>query len=245
MHISTYQLPQDVPAQFCMNKTAVVIDVLRATTTIITALYNGARNVIPVAEVEEAAMITRNYPIRERLLAGEREAVLIDGFDLSNSPVEFTADKVRDKVIIMTTTNGTGAIQATEAAQVLVSGFVNAAATGRYAAAQGRDVALICAGTLGRFSLEDHLAAGAVIKAVREAGVTVEMDDLSLASLCLYMSHRTGETMHELLAHTKHYQRLDELGFAADLDHCLMQDSMPVVAECSDGSVSWIKETTA
>lgn len=241
MQISTYRLPQDVPARACTDQVAVVIDVLRATTTIITALYHGCQGVIPVAEVEEAIEISRHYPVEERVLAGERECVTIEGFDLSNSPLEFTEDKIKGKAVFLTTTNGTRAIQGTDAVQVLVAGFVNAAETGAYLSRQGRDVTLICAGTLGRFSMEDHLAAGAIIAHIQEADISISMDDLSLASLSLYQQHRTEKKMHELLDQASHYQRLKELGYTEDLVHCLTQDSMPVLAEYKDGSVSWIK----
>lgn len=241
MQISTFRLPQDVPVHSCTNRTAVVIDVLRATTTIVTALYHGCISVIPVTEVEEAIGISRNFDPGERVLAGERECIRIDGFDLSNSPVEFTAEKVRDKVVFMTTTNGTKAIQGANAAQVWIAGFVNAGVTGASIAAQGRDVTIVCAGTLGRFSLEDTLAAGAVIHAVKEAGAAVELCDLSLASLCLYEKYNTGKKLHDILKQTQHYQRLKGLGFTEDLNLCLETDSMPILAEYRDGAVSWVK----
>lgn len=241
MQISTYRLPQDVPVHFCMNKTAVIIDVLRATTTIVTALRNGARNVIPVAEVEEAVELSRNFSPEDQVLAGERMCVQIDGFDLSNSPLEFTEERVRDKAVFLTTTNGTRAIQGTQAAEVLIGALVNATATGQYLAKQGRDAVLICAGTLGHFSMEDHLAAGAIIHAIKDIDPSAETDDFSLASLILYQHCSTEEKMHQLLDQTQHYRRLKGLGLIGDLDHCLCQDSMPILAGYEDGSVSLIK----
>lgn len=238
MQISTYRLPQDIPAHFCRNKTAVVIDVLRATTTIVTALYHGCRSVIPVAEVEEAIEISRNFPAQERVLAGERECVRIDGFDLSNSPLEFTEDRIRDKVVFLTTTNGTRAIQGTEAETVLIAALANAEATGRYLAQRGQDAVLVCAGTLGHFSMEDHLAAGAIIHAIREADPSAELDDLSLASLILYERCDTERKRHALLGQTRHYRRLRDLGFTKDLDFCLKLNSMPILAEYADGAVA-------
>ena len=242
MQISTYRLPEDVPVHFCMNKTAVIIDVLRATTTIVAALRNGARSVIPVAEVEEAVELSRNFATEDRVLAGERMCIQIDGFDLSNSPLEFTEERVRDKTVFLTTTNGTRAIQGTQASQVLIGSLVNASATGRYLAEQERDAVLICAGTLGHFSMEDHLAAGAILHAVREADPSVETDDFSLASLILYRQCATEKKMHEVLAQTQHYQRLRGLEKTGDLEYCLKLDSMPVLAGYEDCSVSLIQE---
>ena len=241
MQISTYRLPEDIPVHFCMNKTAVVIDVLRATTTIVTALCNGARNVIPVAEVEEAVELSRNFSPEDRVLAGERMCVQIDGFDLSNSPLQFTEERVRDKSVFLTTTNGTRAIQGVQASEVLIGALVNATATGQYLARQARDVVLVCAGTEGHFSMEDHLAAGAIIHAIKDIDPSAETDDFSLASLLLYTHCGTGKKMHQLLDQTQHYRRLKELGLKGDLDHCLCLDSMPVLAGYEDGSVSLIK----
>jgi len=240
MQISTYRLPQDVPVHFCMNKTAIVIDVLRATTTIVTALCNGARSVIPVSEVEEAVELSRNFSPEDRVLAGERECIQIDGFDLSNSPLEFTGDRVKGKTVFLTTTNGTRAIQGTQATQTLIGAMVNASTTGRFLAGQDRDAVLICAGTLGHFSMEDTLAAGAIIHAARKADSNVEMDDFSLASLILYEQYDTQKGMHELLGQTQHYRRLKGLGFSKDLDLCLKRDNMPILAEYGDGAVTRI-----
>jgi len=242
MQISTYRLPQDVPVHFCRNKTAVIIDVLRATTTIVTALRNGARSVIPVSEVEEAVELSRNFPAGERVLAGERMAVQIDGFDLSNSPLEFTEERVGDKAVFLTTTNGTRAIQMTQAAEVLIGALINATATGQYLAGQERDVVIICAGTLGHFSMEDTVAAGAIIHAIKDIDPSAQTDDFSLASLLLYRHCGTEKEMHALLEQTQHYRRLKELGLIGDLDHCLKQDSMPLLAAYEDGSVSLIRE---
>lgn len=241
MQISTYRLPEDVPVHFCMNKTAVIIDVLRATTTIVTALRNGARNVIPVSEVEEAVELSRNFSPEDRVLAGERMALQIDGFDLSNSPLEFTEERVRDKTVFLTTTNGTRAIQKTQASETLIGALVNATATGQYLAKQERDVVLICAGTLGQFSMEDTLAAGAIIHAIQETDPSAETDDYSLASLLLYRHCDTEKKMHHLLDQTQHYRRLKGLGKTEDLTYCLQQDSMPVLAGYEDGSVSLLK----
>jgi len=242
MQISTYRLPEDVPVHFCMNKTAVVIDVLRATTTIVTALRNGARSVVPVAEVEEAVELSRNFAPEDRVLAGERMALQIDGFDLSNSPLEFTGERVGGKTVFLTTTNGTRAIQGTQAAETLIGALVNASATGQYAARRERDLVLICAGTLGHFSLEDTLAAGAIIHAIKEIDPSAETDDFSLASLLLYQHCDTEKKMHHLLDQTEHYRRLKDLGLIGDLEHCMKQDSMPLLAGYEDGSVSIIHE---
>lgn len=155
------------------QSTCVVFDILRATTSMVAALANGAEAVIPVAEIAEAVEWRRQRP--EVLLAGEREGLRIRAhqsagvdFDLGNSPREFTADKVHGKTIVMTTTNGTRALRACVGARtVLVSSFLNLRATYQFLLAQQpTHLILVCAGTFEEPALEDILAAGAVCEKV-------------------------------------------------------------------------------
>lgn len=151
---------------FCSDRpycAAVVFDVLRATTTITTALANGCQRIIPVAQVEQARELAAKHPTA--LLGGERGAVKLPGFALGNSPLEYTSQRVAGKNIILTTTNGTGAIvqAARQAPVVLIGCLLNARAVAKRLVHYNQ-VLLLCAGTRGQFSLEDSLAAGWVIK---------------------------------------------------------------------------------
>jgi 2-phosphosulfolactate phosphatase len=150
-----------IPAGALKGGVAVVIDVLRATTTMIHGLAAGCAAIIPCGEIDEAQQVAASLPEGTALLAGEREGVKIDGFDIGNSPGECTVEACAGKTMVMTTTNGTRAILASlEADRVFVAAFVNATATIEVLKTIGRPVHLVCAGTSGEVSLEDSLFAG-------------------------------------------------------------------------------------
>ena len=171
MKIETLLSPTELPAlaQRDLRDTAcVVFDILRATSTFVTALHNDAKEIIPVSEISEAVAIRKLQP--EVLLAGERDGVKIRAaqsggidFDFGNSPREFTPEKVRGKTIVSTTTNGTRALQACAKAKiVLAASFLNLAATADFLRAE-KEILLVCAGTGENAATEDILAAGALI----------------------------------------------------------------------------------
>jgi len=216
----------------CGRLLSVVTDVLRATTSISAALSNGCQQLIPVATVEEAQAKKKNYP--DALLGGERQAMLIPGFDLGNSPFEYSRGVVDGKTIIMTTTNGTLALKtAEEATKVYAGGFVNAAALSDRLSAEGRDVTLLCAGTHGRFSLEDALCAGLI--AERLSG-QAKLGDTALAVQAMYRDFRDDLAVRVALS--SHAAYLVEIGFAADVGYCLQTDVFSVVPEFCDGVIT-------
>jgi 2-phosphosulfolactate phosphatase len=141
----------------------LVIDVLRASTCIVTALANGCEAIVPVASAEEARRRVASIP--NALIAGERRGEPLQGFDLGNSPLEFTRGRIGGRTVIMTTSNGTRALLAARpAAAVAVAGFVNHGAAAAWALAQKRDVVLLCAGERGARSLEDYVCAGMLVE---------------------------------------------------------------------------------
>lgn len=224
------------------SQCAVVIDVLRATSTIVAALAAGAHGVIPVLTPEEAWALARTMPGQRALLGGERKAVRIPGFDLGNSPREYTPEAVAGKTIILTTTNGTRAVHAASAAaRVFMGAITNAGAVARAIIREGRDPVIICAGTRGSFSLEDALAAGLILAALpgaaAEAGYDLDADhdDQSLAALAIARDYRGR--LEEALRRTHHGQDLISLGFAPDLDYCARLDATPIVPVWSDGVI--------
>ncbi|NCX98071.1 MAG: 2-phosphosulfolactate phosphatase [Planctomycetia bacterium] len=162
---------------------AVVIDVLRASTTIVTALAHGAALVLPRRSLEEARAAAAARP--GAVLGGERGGVRIEGFELGNSPAEYTADRVAGRPVVITTTNGTAALAAChEAVEVLVGAIVNrtavTATARRLAAERGCDaIHLVCAGTDGHVTGEDVLAAGAILDA---AGGDAQLDEAAAAA---------------------------------------------------------------
>lgn len=156
---------------------AVVIDVLRAATSIVSALDAGAKGVIPVLEVDEAVALAKRLPDGEALLGGERGGLPIDGFDLGNSPGQYVRDVVGGKTVVFTTTNGTSAIhRARRARRVLIAAFVNATAVADALLGQER-IHLICSGTQGQYSDDDVLLAGMLVDRIdRQGGAIYELN---------------------------------------------------------------------
>lgn len=163
MKISVYALPAQLDQSVLPQSTALVIDVLRATTTLTTALNNGATKIYPTLDADETRTLKANFPEGSVLLGGERKGVQIEGFDLDNSPRSYTESRVRGKTLLFTTTNGTVAMHAArQAKQVLLASFLNAAAI--VDQVKGSDqLAIICAGTDGHATEEDLLLAGALV----------------------------------------------------------------------------------
>jgi 2-phosphosulfolactate phosphatase len=161
--IHAHFLPQLVAPEALAGGTVVVIDVLRATSTITYALAAGARRVVPCGEIDEARRIAAGLPEGGTLLGGERGGLAIEGFDLGNSPCEYTLQRVAGRTIVFTTTNGTRAmLHCRQAERVLLGAFVNLGAVVERLRSADR-VHLLCAGTEGEISLEDVLAAGAIV----------------------------------------------------------------------------------
>jgi 2-phosphosulfolactate phosphatase len=211
----------------------VVVDVFRASTTIAAALAGGARFVLPVADVEQAMRLAEPYAENEVLLAGERDCQRIEGFQLGNSPREYTREVVAGKVVIFTTTNGTRALAAAkDSGAVFIGCFVNFSAVAD--AVAGFDaVTVLCAGNNGRLSLEDFACAGGLV--ARLAKRTAQLDDAALAARAAYKNLR--ENLTRFLTTTEHARRLAGLGFRADLEFALKVDSVPVVPQQSDGRI--------
>lgn len=156
-------LPSLIPPSALQGSVAIVVDVLRATTVIVQALASGCRMVIPCLEIDEARAIAAGLPEGRSILAGERQGLPIEGFDLGNSPSAFTPEVCLDKTLVITTTNGTRAILASlEAERVFVAAFSNLLAISAHLRELGKNVHVICSGTDGQISLEDAIFAGAL-----------------------------------------------------------------------------------
>jgi 2-phosphosulfolactate phosphatase len=207
------------PAEEMAGRAAVVIDVLRATTTITTALLNGADTVVPVLAPEEAFQVVQENPERQFILGGERKSLLIPGFHLSNSPLEYTTARVGGRPILFTTTNGTRAIRRAAGADVVyIASFLNAPAVAKELHRLGKPVAICCAGTYDQFSLEDTACAGAIIEFQSGPEEAVELNDLGVVARELY--RRFDGRLTELLHRAEHGQNLARLGLQEDLLFC-------------------------
>jgi 2-phosphosulfolactate phosphatase len=206
----------------------LVIDVLRASTTIVSALAHGCRALVPVADADEARRRARAYAGETPLLAGERRGETIDGFDLGNSPIEVAGPRIRGRTVFLTTSNGTRALLAARgAAAVGVAGFVNLAAAAAWAAAQGLPVALACAGERGGVSLEDQVCAGML--ATHLAGAVPPRVLTDAAREASRVAGRYGKDLGPLRADSPWARHLIRTGRGRDVDACLSRDTSTLV----------------
>lgn len=206
------------PEELC-GSTAVVIDVLRASTTILSALDAGAKAVIPCLEVEEARRATVSLP-RPVLLGGEREGKKIKGFDLDNSPWNYTRDVCEGSHLVFTTTNGTRALESCrEASTIHVGAFSNLSALVTTLLMSSTDIHLVCAGTDGEVTLEDVLFAGAVCQRLMSSTSDLEIgNDAARIALTVPPSNLDQGSLVDLFRVSRGGRNLLELGFERDLD---------------------------
>lgn len=196
------------------NSIVVVIDIFRATSSICYGIENGAESIIPVATIEAC----ESYRHSEYLLAAERNGEVVDGFDFGNSPFSYTEDKVSGKTIVLTTTNGTHAINMSRGAHKIVIGsFLNLASLCDWLKTQSNDVLLLCSGWKDKVNLEDTLFAGGVVHYLREENYS--LDDAGIASEDLYIMAK-GD-LNTYLKKTSHSERLKKLGIEEDIKFCL------------------------
>lgn len=221
------------------DRVVLVVDVLRASTSIAAALNNGARAIIPFEGVDEAITRARALERSDVLLAGERKMAPIRGFQLGNSPKEFTADVVSGKTIVMTTTNGTAALAATVgASEVIVGCFANYSAVLawlRAAARAGKSITIVCAGTNGRFALEDAICAGRYVRGIARRGIQAELGDA--ASVAAIIDRRVGGDLVAVLRASEHGRALIEAGHGDDVTYCGTMNTNPVVPVYRDRQV--------
>ena len=210
------------------SKVVVVIDILRATSTITTILENEAAAVIPVREES----IAREYKEKGFLVGGERGGETIEGFDFGNSPFHYGNEVVAGKDIVLTTTNGTKCIEmSADAHQVIVGSFLNLEAVIKHLVATQKDVVLFCAGWKDRVNLEDSLYAGAVAEGLKDANY----DDPSLLSIDAYKAAQAD--LFAALQHSNHFQRLASKGVTKDIAYCCKRDTTDIVGVLKDGKI--------
>lgn len=231
MRVDVFFGPHEISAADVANRVVAVVDVLRASTTIAVALANGARAVIPLPSSEEVISRAKSLDSGAAKLAGERKMQGIPGFDLGNSPLEFTRATVDGKTILMSTTNGTGAVLAVQGARdVAIASYVNFSAVLsmlRAALRGGTDVAILCAGHERHFALEDSACAGLFVRHIIEKHTTAEINDAAQAAM--FIDRRFGANLKRLFRASAHGSALAEAGFADDLVACAKVDSYPVI----------------
>ncbi|MFD3002526.1 2-phosphosulfolactate phosphatase [Pontibacter toksunensis] len=204
------------------GKAVVAVDILRATSTMVTAFAHGARDIFPVMDLEEC----RAFSQKGCLTAAERNGIKADGFDFGNSPFSYMNGAVESQSIAITTTNGTRAIRLSEAAEeVVVGSFLNLRTVASHLKELQIDVVVVCAGWKGQFNLEDTLFAGALVECL-EKSFAFE-NDATLASLHLYQAAKSD--VFSFLKQSSHVRRLENLGIHEDIQFCLQHNLYEVL----------------
>jgi len=222
--------PELVHLYSVRDKTVVVVDILRATSCMVTAFAHGVKGIVPIANLDDCLKLkSKNY-----ITSGERNGEKVDGCDKGNSPFEYMSNDIKGKNIAFTTTNGTMAIEkAKEASELLIGSFLNLSSTVERLKQSNNSILILCSGWKGRFNLEDTLFAGALIEKISEY-VTPD-DDAPLAALHLYKNAKSN--LIDYLNLSSHVKRLNRLNIHKDIEFCLTVDQYNVVPELSNGEL--------
>lgn len=222
------------------GRVVLVIDVLRASTSVAVALAHGAKAVIPFVSPDEVVDRAKQFERSDVRLAGERKMHAIPGFDFGNSPLQFTPEAVEGKTVLLTTTNGTVALVGLQGARdVVVASYVNYSAVSamlRAAARGAADVAIVCAGRDRQFALEDAACAGRFTRGVTKRLANVRLNDAAQA--CCLIDKRYGDRLDRLFEDSEHGRALAEAGYAADLAVCADVDAYPVIPIYQDRQIT-------
>lgn len=218
------------------NKIAIVIDMFRATSVITTALGNGCKEVVPFLTIEEAKKYAENLKKEEYVLGGERNAIKIEGFDLSNSPLEYTKEVVEGKSVIMTTTNGTKTLTKSGAAdRVFIAAMINGKAVAKKLLELEDDVVIINAGTYGNFSMDDYVCSGYIINEMLKIKKNIELTDIAKTANMIY------EANTDIISYVKeatHYSVMKSLELDNDIEYCIKKNIVNIVPEYKDGKIT-------
>lgn len=210
------------------GRTVVVIDVLRACSTIVTALDRGARAVMPVPDMAQAGKIASNLDPDVYRLGGERDGEKIEGYHLGNSPQDYTRDVVEGRDIILNTTNGTRALEQAKEANTLVAAcFLNADRVVDFIRRTADAVTIVCAGRQNRLALEDTLCAGLLLDRLWDGNEPYPVTDSAHTAYTLY--HTDRKDLDNALRGANHAERLTHQNREADLDYCFRIDALPVL----------------
>lgn len=219
------------------NKTIVIVDVLRATSTIVTAIANGAKGVIPVEDMGEASRISQSVDSDDYLLCGEKDGIKIEGYDLGNSPLEYRSEVVEGKSLILNTTNGTKAIKkSVNAGEVYVASFLNLDVVVDTLRDAEREIVIVCSGWKGRMSLEDLLLAGNIIYNLSDGNLENEARDGAKIAFTIY--EKFGKDLESVILHSNHATRLRELIGMEDVTYCCQTNTTRVLPVLKEGIIT-------
>ncbi|MDX2130189.1 MAG: 2-phosphosulfolactate phosphatase [Chloroherpetonaceae bacterium] len=253
MKIEVYFTPFGLEEQNLSERVVVVIDVLRASSSMIAALQNGAKEIIPVLTVADAQQVAtgglgNDFSKDHPLLCGERLGKMIDGFDLGNSPGEFTQERVKGKSLVFSTTNGTKALLAAKGARALaIAGFNNISIVKEFILKPEYadcHLVIVCAGRDDRFALEDTICAGLLIDKLiaDKRQINFLLTDTAGASRVLYEKYRGNEL--SALKDSEHGKYLTSIGFSADIAHAARIDSSQALPIFEEGVLKLMKLET-
>jgi 2-phosphosulfolactate phosphatase len=214
------------------GKNVVVVDILRATSCMVTGMAVGVAAIKPVASLEECADLKK----QGYTTAAERNGAKAEGFDMGNSPFEYMQPKLKGNKVAVTTTNGTLAIsKSVDADEIIIGAFLNLTAVANYLLERPQDVIILCAGWKGKFNLEDTLFAGALVQKLTKDGQFEYACDAALAAEAMYKDAST-DLMH-YMRNSSHAKRLGRLGVVKDIEFCAQHDTYAVVPRIQEGEL--------
>ena len=217
--------PENFEVYDAKDSIVVVNDIFRATSAMCTAFENGAKSMVPVETIEEArALQAKGY-----LAGAERDAVKVEGFDFGNSPYDYMGDHVKGQTLVLTTTNGTRAIEMAKGVSdtIVIGSFLNISALTKWLVKQNKNVLILCSGWKGRINLEDSLFAGALTKELikEDGGYSLEHDVEDSALIAMYLFEMAQKDPEKLLKISSHRRRLAKLSLKEDIRYCLTLDT--------------------
>jgi len=236
MKINLFLAPNGLDEFYFTGKNTVVIDALRTTSVICTALANEAKEVIPVASFEYAMKISDGILSGQTLLRGERNTKKIEGFNLGNSPLEYSPETVTGKSIVLITTNGSKAIVKAKFSQnLIICSFLNLSAVTNYLIDKNEDFEILCSAKGSSLNMGDTVCAGKLISEIRNSIQNCELTDSALAAVSLNQCH--GNNIKKMLYESEHGKILIENGFEEDLNFCANLNSLSIIPFYNGGSV--------
>lgn len=228
--------PVGVEELYFSSKTTAVIDVLRASTTMVTALGNGAREIIPVGSIEFAVKVSGGMFGGQTLLGGERNTKKVDGFNLGNSPFEYTPEVISGKTVVLYTTNGTKAVvKAKFSTNMVIASFLNVKAVAAKLAEFNMPVEIVCAGRNNEFSMEDTVCAGMLAGELAALKPEYILSDSAVAARSLYELYKND--IAGMMKNTEHGKILCENGFEQDIDFCASVNTTEIVPVFKNNSI--------
>lgn len=233
-YIDVYFSVQAFQEEELRGKSAVIIDVLRASSSITTAISNGAKKIIPVADMSDAMKIATTMDQKDYLLCGEKDGSKIEGYHLGNSPAEYAPDVVKNKTLIFNTTNGTKAIKkAGLANEVYVGAFLNQQSIINALKEHDDEIVLICSGWQGRLSIEDTLFAGSLIHEISGGNLPDSVKDGAKVAFGLFEKY--GDDLEGAISKSDHAKRLAEMVPNSDISFCCKVNEFDVLPGMRDG----------